>query len=148
MRTTRDFLDALKARYDVHSDYALVRITGFSKQRISRYRLKEDFLGDESALRVAELLDLDPGYVMACAHAERAGSEQIRRVWERIGERLAQAACLAVPAIAPLSAPSPAHAAGIDTGSICIMSNRRKPRRQSYERRKAVQKLTLAGLLS
>ena len=36
------------------------------------------------AIRVASLLQIDAGYVVACCHLERAHSEQERQVWQGI----------------------------------------------------------------
>jgi hypothetical protein len=67
------------------------------------------------AIRVAELLELDPGYVLACMAAERAQRPVVREAWERL------AASLAVLVMAVGSATLPVA----DTG-LRIMSSRRR----------------------
>jgi transcriptional regulator with XRE-family HTH domain len=81
---TVEFLDALRARHGLPSDYALAALLGVTRQTISKYRNGADFFGDQMAVKVAGLLELDPCYVMACAHAERATDEHIRSLWSRL----------------------------------------------------------------
>lgn len=96
---TIDFLDAIRRVHNLPSDYAAAQLIGITRSQVSRYRHGKDFIGDDIAIRVAELLQLDPGYVMACAHAERAASEQARGVWTRIAERLKDTSATAVTVI-------------------------------------------------
>lgn len=103
---TVDFLDALKARYEIASDYALAPFLGVSQQTISQYRAKPQYLDDKVAIKVAQLLDLHPGYVLACVHAERAKRPEVREVWEKTANAL-KGFGLAV--LVALSAPSAAQ---------------------------------------
>lgn len=81
MNTTIQFLNALKARNGGASDYAIAKILGLTHQAVSRYRVGKEFLGDSTAIRVAKLLEIDPSYVVACAHAERCKAEDEKAVW-------------------------------------------------------------------
>lgn len=93
MQTTVDFLNALRERLSV-TDYALARELGVTKQQVSRYRHRHDLFSDELAERAAELLQLDPGYVLACIAAERTKSERARRTWEALAKKLSGAVVL------------------------------------------------------
>lgn len=84
MRTTIQFLDALKARNGGASDYAIAKIIGCTRSQISKYRTGRDFFGSETAITVANLLEIDAGFVLACCHAERARSERERQEWQGI----------------------------------------------------------------
>lgn len=89
---TVEFFDAIRARYNLPSDYATAEKIGFTRQMISRYRGKDgEAFGDETALKVAELLNLDPAYVLACVHAERAKNLNVKTVWAQIAARLEKA---------------------------------------------------------
>lgn len=104
METTNDLLDRIKAKHGLRSDYALAGLLGMSRERISRYRNTNGQLGDDAAVRVAELLDIDVGYVLACAAHERAKSDAARDAWERLAElvkRHGVAAGLAILTVAP-----------------------------------------------
>jgi plasmid maintenance system antidote protein VapI len=84
MKTTVDFLDALKAKNGGCSDYRLAQILAVSRAQVSKYRNRRDFLGNEMAFRVADLLQIDRGFVLACAHLERSKSEPEKQVWQGI----------------------------------------------------------------
>lgn len=69
---TNDFLDALKDRYNIGSDYALAKFLGINPNNVSNYRRGVSCLDNDRAMKVAELLDMPPGYVLASIEAERA----------------------------------------------------------------------------
>lgn len=85
---TVNFLDAIKTRYRLPSDYALAHFLGVSKAVISSYRVRKSRLDDAIALKVAKLLELDPGYVAACIHAERARRDDVREMWQKTANAL------------------------------------------------------------
>ena len=93
MQSTIELLDALKLRHNLASDYKVAKFLDLSQQTISAYRLGRNFFDDSIAIRVAELLDLDPAFVLACVHAERAKKPEVKAVWEKIA-RAASAAAL------------------------------------------------------
>lgn len=131
MRTTLDFLDAVKARHGLPSDYALAKKLGVTHQMISRYRTGKELLGDLSAIKVASLLEIDSGIVMAAVHAERAKSDQERTAWNAIFEKLGGIAAALLIGIGGMSAPSPAQASSAPISAqsgngIGIMSTRRR----------------------
>lgn len=106
MKTT-DYLDAIKNRYDLPSDYAIAKMLGIARQRMTAYRAGSESFSDSTALRVAELLDLDPLEVALSAHAQRAKAPEERALWERALARLAPAARHTPPSS--------------NAGTICIM---------------------------
>lgn len=84
---TVDFLDAIKARHNLTSDYAAAAKLGVTRQMVSAYRAGKTF-GDDMALKTAELLDMPPGYVLACVHAERTADAATRKVWDSIARTM------------------------------------------------------------
>lgn len=125
---TIDFLDAIKSRHQITSDYAVAQLLGLTRQRVSHYRNGRDSLGDETAMKVADALGIDAGYVIACAHAERAQLPELRRTWEGIADRLRAAGLAAVMAFVAVVgvgvAPAPADAHPLSVGGrLYIMSN-------------------------
>lgn len=94
---TIDYLDALKERYQV-SDYKVARLLGKTSASTSQYRKKGTTFDDATAIRVAELLNMDPVEVIADMHAERAKDDQVREVWKRVASTFHRAAaiCLVV----------------------------------------------------
>ncbi len=87
MKTTVQWLDTAKKLHSL-SDYALAPKLGISKAQISRYRTGADFLSDDAAMKLAELLKIEPAQIVASAHAERAKSEPARAFWIQWAERL------------------------------------------------------------
>lgn len=133
---TVDFLDALKRVHALPSDYAAAQILGITRAQVSKYRNGRDFMGDEVALKVAELLALEPGYVAACAHAERAASEGARSMWESVAKRLQGAGVAGAVALSLFGfsggpdggakAADMNKSAHVADGSMCLMSTIRR----------------------
>lgn len=113
MNSTIAFLDAVKARHGAPSDYSVAKLLGVTHQAISRWRIGKDFMGDSTALTVARLLEIDPAYVIACAHAERAKKADERAVWVTIMERLGGASSALLLAFWLSAAPGQAEASQI-----------------------------------
>jgi plasmid maintenance system antidote protein VapI len=89
MEKTIDFLDRLKAANDGCSDYRVAQILGLKTQAISSWRKGRSTIGDETAIKVAELLGEHPAYVMACAHAERGETTKAHKVWAQVAAQYA-----------------------------------------------------------
>lgn len=81
---TCDYLDQVMRVKGITSDYALAKALGITRQTISGYRNKNTSLHDDVAIRLAELLDIEPGIVLIDMHAERSKTAEIRSVWERV----------------------------------------------------------------
>ena len=96
---TVEYLDELKRRYGLPSDYKLASLLGISTAAVAQYRTKGNTFKDEVALRVAELLELPPGKVLADMQAERAKDARVRDAWRQIAARMADAAAWAGVAI-------------------------------------------------
>lgn len=122
MKTTIDFVRALKARYGLGSDYAVHKFLGVSKQSVSNWRNGNNFFDDATAIRVAGLLEIEPAYVLACVHQERAKSDAERAAWSSIIERFGGLAASVALGVALGGAPAPAQAtASTPGGTVCIM---------------------------
>lgn len=128
MNTTIEFLDAVKAKTGVPSDYALSPILEVTRSAVSRYRNGKDFLGDETALRVAKILEVEPATVLAAVHAERAKTAEEKAVWKLIYEKLGGIAAGALIAFtASTAAPTPASAAdNVQSNSVYYVKSRRR----------------------
>ena len=86
-KTTIDFLEAIKQRHGVSSDYAVSKLLGVTRQSVSHYRRGVNGFEDLVALRVAELLELDPLAVIAARNAERAKRMDVRKIWEGVARK-------------------------------------------------------------
>lgn len=84
MRTTIDFLDMLKSKYSLRSDYAIAKFLACGQSRICNYRKGRSFLCDSEAILLASALEIDPGYVLLCVHYERARNDADKAVWRSV----------------------------------------------------------------
>lgn len=100
LQYTNDFLDELKSLNGNASDYRLAKILEVKAATISNYRHGKSFFDDAVCERVADLLGIQPEYVLACIHAERAKSPSLRTAWTHIAAAFGTAATF-VFAIAP-----------------------------------------------
>lgn len=105
MENTNELLDEVKRRHKIGSDYALAKRLGITRSVVSAYRTGKRNLGEDVAVTVADLLDVDPGYVLACMEAERTTHPAARAAWERMADLVKRhgAAAIFVLAAAPLA---------------------------------------------
>lgn len=89
MKTTLEYIDAVKIKLDLPSDYALAKALCVTRGGISSYRTGRSYLDDLTAVRVAEILGINPMEVIAAANLERSKSEDARRVWSNVFQRFA-----------------------------------------------------------
>ena len=106
MQTTVQLLDAVKAAKGISSDYALAPVLGMTRGAVSNYRQGTRVMDDVAAMKVADALGVDPAYVVACVHAERAvkeGDDARAAMWEIVAGKF-QAAARRVAAFARAAA--------------------------------------------
>lgn len=115
MKTTIEFLDEVKARTGAPSDYAAAKILGLTRSQVSKYRGGRDYIGDETAEKIANILGVSPVFVMACAHAERAKNPSVKHHWMEAAERFAAAMLMAF--CVTMILPQPVEAASVSTNS-------------------------------
>jgi predicted transcriptional regulator len=88
-------LDRLNTKLAM-SDYQLHKLLGVSKATVSRWRVGKGSFSDTTALKIAEILDENPGYMLALAAAERATGEPERKAWTTAAKRLQRSAAAAL----------------------------------------------------
>lgn len=88
MKTSIEFLNAVKARTGAASDYALAKTLNTSRAVICNYMTKNRPMSDEISLKVASILEIDPYIVLAAVHAEHAKTEAEKTAWTVLFERL------------------------------------------------------------
>ena len=117
MKTTVEFLDAVRAAHGLTSDYQLAKHLKIRAARISNYRNGHTLFDEETCLLIAADLDLDPGYVFACIASERANKPEVKAAWKKTADLLyGLAAALAIVAVLPyvLLPPHPQAASGFN----------------------------------
>ncbi|WP_454710700.1 helix-turn-helix domain-containing protein [Cupriavidus nantongensis] len=87
MKTTLEYVDAVKIKLDLPSDYAIAKALCVTRAAISSYRTGRSYFDDLTAVRVAEVLGINPMEVIAAANRERAKSEDARKVWSGLWNR-------------------------------------------------------------
>lgn len=125
MKTT-DFLDAVRAKHGLRSDYQLARFLGSRQATISRYRTGGSMMDEAMCLKIAALLELDPGHVLAAIAAERAKPVEVKTAWSRVAAQLAKVGCVALVALAGALHNQNVRAADLDRAGIHICAKRRR----------------------
>lgn len=98
--TTTGFLDALMITHNVKTDYGLHKLLKVSRQTIYRYRANAGTFDDEIAIRVGELLKIDPPELMLVyTAAQRARLKAAREWWQKIAKQIAATAAVLVVAL-------------------------------------------------
>jgi transcriptional regulator with XRE-family HTH domain len=131
-----NWIDQVKTKHAWASDYRAAKELGLSAKTISAYRSRTPTLDEESAIKVAAALGIDPAAVLADQAMERARSEPARRAWAQVLEKLQGATasilltgCAATLAALALSGPSQTatkSAASSTSPDIHRIRNRRK----------------------
>jgi hypothetical protein len=102
MFTTVQYLDAVKVKLAINSDYQLSRALHLTRAAISAMRCNRCVMSDETAVKVAEILGLPAIGVIAAAHLEQIG--KTRRpvpaghleLWERVAKKAAGVVALLI----------------------------------------------------
>ncbi len=115
MKTTIQWLDAIKKARGLSSDYAVAKALGVTAQVISHYRNGRRAFDPYTAAKVAELVGVEPMQVIASVEAERARNDEQRAFWRR----LAAAWLLPMCAAAGLATPAPS----VQAASVQQVSN-------------------------
>jgi transcriptional regulator with XRE-family HTH domain len=84
---TLEYLQAVKKKLGIESDYALAQRLGVTRSAISKLQLGKAVFSDDVALSVAQILDLNPLVVIAQANAERATTPEMRARWMGVMEK-------------------------------------------------------------
>jgi transcriptional regulator with XRE-family HTH domain len=95
---TIDYLDAMRAKLRLTSDYQLAKRLAVSHQRISNYRTMRSTFDATIAARVAEILEIEPIKVIADTEIERATKPEHRKLWETIAAKVAAGVLVAIGA--------------------------------------------------
>ncbi|MFO1436445.1 MAG: helix-turn-helix domain-containing protein [Gammaproteobacteria bacterium] len=76
-----ELLDQIKKTHHVTTDAALARLLRVTPTAVRDYRKGRAHFGPETALRVAELLDLPPEKISAAMMAARSPNEETKKRW-------------------------------------------------------------------
>lgn len=99
MNTTCDYLDALRVRYGISSDYALAKFLKTTHSSVSHYRTGKTALSDDMTMKVADLLDLPRAEVYLSIQAERAAKQKNAPVFDALSDALRRLGGIAAAAL-------------------------------------------------
>lgn len=86
MKTTCDYLDAIKEKLGITSDYATAKALDVTRAGVSRWRRG----GTPDTLvcaRIADILDIEPMEVIAAVEFERTTDDQARTYWQSVWDK-------------------------------------------------------------
>ena len=127
MKSTQQYLDEIKERLGVESDYALAKALGMTRASVSSYRCGRTFPDDMACAKIAEILGCEPMEVIAATNYQRSKTDDARALWESIWGKAAGAIALSLTAcavglsVAPTS--KAAESGSPKSASLVIMSN-------------------------
>ncbi|AEG00742.1 hypothetical protein [Methylomonas methanica] len=95
MKEISEYFEELKIK--LGSDYAVAKALGITRQSVCIIK-KGGGVKDETAIKAAELLELDPGEVLLAAAMARSEGA-VRSAWESVSKRAGIAASLALAVV-------------------------------------------------
>lgn len=81
------YLQKAKEKLNIQSDYALAPHLGVTRSAVSKIVNKKCTLGDETAIRVADILEIPRAAVLADVYAEREKNPEVAAVWKSVWEK-------------------------------------------------------------
>lgn len=131
MKTTADYIDALRVKLNVDSDFKAMNALGVKhRQQVSEWRKLHSAFGEDLCYKVADTLEIDRAEVVLAMKVQQATNDEARKLWERIANMAVAASVLLViggVSIGGLSSESmPYLLAGFtapSSGGLYIMTN-------------------------
>lgn len=94
MKSTEQYLDEVKDRLELPSDYAIAKALGVTRAAISSYRTGRSMPDDLVCARIADALCIEPMEVIAAINYQRSKTDDARRLWEGIWGKVVGAIAL------------------------------------------------------
>lgn len=79
---TEEYLDAVKERHEIESDYKLAQQLNITRAAVSKYRKYGKYLDNFTCYQVAESLNIDPRKVLIDIALEKERNEDKREFWQ------------------------------------------------------------------
>jgi hypothetical protein len=128
MKTTQ-YLDAVKKKLGIESDYALAKVLQLTRSGMSLMANGHIAMGTTTAAKVAEILELDPLKVIADAELERGSDDAL---WTRIAKKVAVVVLVALAGLAGEPSPAAAASAAVRSSPCVLCQIRRVLRRLTW----------------
>lgn len=89
------WIDRVKESLNLPSDYAAAAAIGISRATVSKYRNSIPTMDEETALKVAHALGINPIFVLADQQMERSKDAEAKTAWQDVLTKLGgMAACV------------------------------------------------------
>ena len=92
MKTCYEYLQLVKARYGLTSDYQVGKFLGIPPSYLSKYKNGKNTFNEQMVFEVAELLDLPPEQIYFDVATERTKDPKIRAIFAKAAKALTPAA--------------------------------------------------------
>jgi DNA-binding XRE family transcriptional regulator len=89
MKTT-EYLDEVRRKLDLPSDYAVAKVLGVTRESVSGWRNNKSPFGIETAMKIGEILGIDGHAIYADGQIERAKNPQVVDFWKTISEKFSE----------------------------------------------------------
>lgn len=83
-----DYIEAAKKELGIESDHAMTKALNVSPTTISGYRHRNRKMDDKIAIKVAHILRVPEGQVLADMQAERAQDKLVKKAWKNLARTL------------------------------------------------------------
>lgn len=80
----REWIDRVKREKRVQSDYAVAKLLGVTQSAISVLRVRESTMSDDTSVKVAYALGIEPITVLIDQQQEKTTNECAREAWDRL----------------------------------------------------------------
>lgn len=87
MKTTVQYLNEAKERLGITSDNALAKHLKIARSAISQYQHGHRIIDDYAAVRIAEILGINPMDVIATANYEREKAPERKDFWRKMRDK-------------------------------------------------------------
>ncbi|MCX5545677.1 helix-turn-helix domain-containing protein, partial [Paraburkholderia sp. CNPSo 3076] len=112
MKSTEQYLDEVRERLELPSDYALAKALGLTRASVSSYRVGRTLPDDLACARIADAIGCDPMEIIAAINYQRAKNDEARALWEGIWGKVVGAIALSLPASKAGSSVAPSSKGG------------------------------------
>ena len=86
MKTLENYLDEVKEKLKIESDYQLSKEIKVTRQQISKIRSGNTAIGREKCVRIAAGLKIDPLEIIATVEAGKEKNPELRAIWVKLAK--------------------------------------------------------------
>ncbi|HGB5418513.1 TPA: hypothetical protein ACIVQF_004187 [Salmonella enterica subsp. enterica serovar Muenchen] len=86
MKWFASYIDELKEKLEITSDYGISKHLGVTRQNITRVRNGET-LNNKKCLQIANDLGIDPLQVIATARAQNEKDQELKAFWIKVAKK-------------------------------------------------------------